>query len=337
MTWHVWLESPRTFGNAWGTRYDEGSHMSLWGGGMAEGPYVVVVGGANMDIAGRPSAALVSHDSNPGTVRLSHGGVGRNIAHNLALLGVDTRLVTAFGNDTLAQGLIAGCVNAGIDVADSITVPDLATSTYLFVMDETGDMEVAINDMAIIDELTPAHLEGKLDLLNGAAVVLAETNLPAATLTWLASHITAPLFCDPISTAKAARLAGALGSIHTLKPNRLEAQALSGVMIHDEKSLLAACDALLATGMSRAFVSLGADGRLCADATHTVRLSTAPTHVVNTTGAGDAMMAAIIWAYLQDMTIEEAGRAGLAASSIAVESEQTVSPFMSEHLLQERL
>ena len=62
-------------------------------------PYVVVVGGVNLDIGGRSLAKLVPEDSNPGQVRTSLGGVGRNIAHNMALLGLDVRLLTAFGDD----------------------------------------------------------------------------------------------------------------------------------------------------------------------------------------------------------------------------------------------
>ena len=66
-------------------------------------PYVTVVGGVNMDIGGRSAAALVDRDSNPGQVRMSLGGVGRNIAHNMALLGVDVRMLTALGDDLYAQ------------------------------------------------------------------------------------------------------------------------------------------------------------------------------------------------------------------------------------------
>ena len=50
---------------------------------------IAVVGGANMDIGGFPSAALVPGDSNPGQVRMSVGGVGRNIAENAARLGLE--------------------------------------------------------------------------------------------------------------------------------------------------------------------------------------------------------------------------------------------------------
>ena len=72
-------------------------------------PYVVVVGGVNLDIGGRPHGELVAADSNPGQVRMSLGGVGRNIAHNMALMGLDVRMLTAFGDDMNAQRIAASC------------------------------------------------------------------------------------------------------------------------------------------------------------------------------------------------------------------------------------
>lgn len=300
-------------------------------------PYVVVVGGANVDISGRPSARLVPHDSNLGAVRLAHGGVGRNIAHNLALLDVDVRLVTAFGDDALAEGLKAGCREAGIDVSASLDVAGGNTSTYLYVTDEQGEMEVAINDMAIVDRVTPEAMAERRALLDGAAAVVMETNLPHETLLWLADNVASPLFCDPISTLKARKLKGVLPKLHTLKPNRLEAQELTGIPVDDEWSLSSACDNLLGTGLARAFVSLGAEGLLCAEQGRSVRLQRVEGELRNATGAGDAMMAAIVWAHLQGLDLVEAGKAGLAASSIAIEADQAVSPCMCEGLLKERM
>ena len=108
-------------------------------------PYVTVVGGVNVDIGGRPEAALVARDSNPGAVSSSLGGVGRNIAHNMALLGLDVRLVTAFGDDLNAQKLAASCGELGIDISQSPVIPGGRTSTYLFINDERGDMALAVS------------------------------------------------------------------------------------------------------------------------------------------------------------------------------------------------
>ena len=304
---------------------------------MEHKPYVVVIGGANMDICGRPDGALVAGDSNLGTVRPPPGGVGRNIAHNLALLGVDVRLVTCFGEDAQADALVESCAVAGIDIAHSFAVAGGATSTYLYVTDAQGEMQVAINDMAILEQLTPERVAERLEVIQGAAAVVVDTNVPAETIRWIAEHVTRPLFCDPISTVKAQRVAAVLGSFCTLKPNQLEAETLSGVAISDEASLGEAAAALLATGLERAFVSLGSKGVLCAEKDQLVRLPLLPCEVVNTTGGGDAMMAGLVWAYLQGFDLRESGLAGLAASAIAVESPETVSPAMSVAALEERM
>lgn len=101
-------------------------------------PYAVVVGGVNMDIAGYASGEVVPHDSNPGRVEHTAGGVGRNEAHGMRLLGLDVKLVTAFGDDLYAEKLRQNCRDLGIDVKDAITVVNAATSTYLSVVDHRG-------------------------------------------------------------------------------------------------------------------------------------------------------------------------------------------------------
>ena len=304
---------------------------------LSETPYAVVVGGANMDIAGKPSEPLVPRDSNPGTVRLSAGGAGRNIAHNMALLGCDVKLVSAFGDDAHARELMEGCRSVGIDVRGSLVIPGATTSTYLFIMDEAGDMELAISDMEIYEQLLPAHLERKLDIIENAALCVVDTNLPAESLRWLAANVSVPLFCDPVSTVKAAKLDGIVGKLHTLKPNRLEAEVLSGVEIRDERSLHEAADRLLATGLDQVFISLDAHGLYCADRERSVTLPTIRSEVVNATGAGDSMMAAIAWAYLGGEGLEGQGLAGLATSSICVEAAATINTAISAEAVRKRM
>ncbi len=113
----------------------------------------------------------------------------------------------------------------------------------------------------------------------------------------------------PVSTAKAEKLQPVLGRLHTLKPNRLEAELLSGVKITDDVSLHRAADVLLKTGLHRVFISLGADGVFAAD--HRGRAcSCRPLKggIVSTTGCGDAFMAALAWAYLQGSDLEKSAR-----------------------------
>lgn len=301
---------------------------------VTRSPYVTVVGGMNMDIGGRPYKKLVAKDSNPGAVRMSPGGVGRNIAHNMSLLGLDVRLVTAFGDDVYAQKLAAVCGELGIDISQSPVIPGGHTSTYLFVNDESGDMQLAVSDMDIYDHLTPQVLQSRRQLLDGSQVVVLDTNLPAETVAWVAENCRAPIFADPVSTAKAEKLRPVLGRLHTLKPNRIEAELLSGVAISDDASLRRAADALLETGLHRVFISLGADGVFAADRSgQALHLPAPEGNIVSTTGCGDSFMAALAWAYLQGSDLERSARAGLAASTITMASADTINPAMSEEAL----
>ena len=300
-------------------------------------PYVTVVGGVNMDIGGRPAAVPVMQDSNPGTVGMSLGGVGRNIAHNLSLLGVDTRMLTVFGDDLYAQKIAASCGELGIDISQSPVITGGRTSTYLFITDEQGDMMLAVSDMDIYRHLTPQMLAQRQKLLCNSQVIVVDTNIPADSIAWLAEHAGVPIFADPVSTAKAVKLQPVLGRLHTLKPNRIEAELLSGVAITDEASLRAAADALLATGLHRVFISLGGDGVFAADRSgERVHLPVLPAEMVNTTGCGDAFMAAITWAYLAGTDLTGTAKAGLAASAIAMEGAETINPAMSAETLKRR-
>ena len=125
---------------------------------LREGPYAVVIGGANMGYLWLQPRQPAHRDSNPGRVRTSAGGVGRNIAENLARLGTDTRLLTAVGNDQYGHHLLEVSQRAGVDVRQVLVLEGQSTSCYLSLHDGSGEMSCAVNDMGIIEQLTPARL-----------------------------------------------------------------------------------------------------------------------------------------------------------------------------------
>ena len=304
---------------------------------LRSGSYIVVVGGINVDIGGKSAAPLVSADSNPGTVTVSLGGVGRNIAHNLALLGTRVRMLSAYGDDIHGQRVAASCSELGIDLSHALVVPGGTTSTYLYLTDPAGEMALAVSDMSICEKITPAYLAANLTLLQNAQVIVADANIPAESLRYLADNVTVPLFVDPVSTAKAEKLRPILDKIHTLKPNRLEAELLSGVEIHTQADADKAASVLLERGVHRLFLSLGGDGVYAAMGEERLWLPCIPGQMVSTTGCGDAFMAALAWAYLEGMDLKQTALAGLAAGSIAMESDQTINPNMNPEALQARM
>lgn len=312
-------------------------HIAGRGYVLRSGSYAVVVGGVNVDIGGKSFAPLVAADSNPGSVKISLGGVGRNIAHNMSLLGTDVRMLTAFGDDVHGQRVAASCSELGIDVSHACRVAGGTTSTYLYLTDEKGEMALAVSDMEICNRITPAYLAANLSLLQNAQVVIADCNIPQESLVYLAENCTAPLFCDPVSTTKAEKLRPILNKIHTLKPNLLEAEILSGVKVETDADVEKVAEKLLEMGVHRLFISMGSKGVYAAMKNERLQLPNLRGRMVNTTGCGDAFMGALGWAYLEGMNLRETTLAGLAAGAIAMESEETINPAMSATAIKNRV
>lgn len=304
---------------------------------MESCPYVAVVGGANVDIGGRSSRPPVAGDSNPGRVTFSLGGVGRNIAHNLRLLGLRVKLLTAYGDDPNGARIAQSCAALGVDLTAALLLPGGTTSTYLYLTGPEGELSMAVSDMSICEQLTPAYLAQRWEVVGNAQVVVADANLPAESLAYLAENTDAPLFVDPVSTTKAEKLRPILGRIHTLKPNRLEAELLTGLPIRSPEEGKAACRALLKAGVKRVFLSLGAQGVCAAQGEQALHLPNLPGRMVNTTGCGDAFMAGLVWAQQRGKDLEGAALAGLAAAAIALESPETISSSLSLEALEAKV
>jgi len=301
---------------------------------LGEESYIAVVGAVNVDISGTPDTELLPGDSNPGHVRITLGGVGRNIAENLSRLGHKVHMITALGEDSNAAQIKQGCRETGIDLTQSLIVPQGRTSTYLCLNDEEGEIVGAVSDMAIYEALTPTFLATKLEFLNRAALVVVDGNLSSETLGYLGRNVTAPIFADPVSVKKAHHLEGALRAITAIKPNRPEASLLTGVAIKSHEDLPLAAEAFFKLGVKNVFISLGGEG-VYYDNGHDrgiLPVITGPIH--NTNGCGDAFLAAAADGYLSGLNIHDIALRGLAASSLCARSESAVSPFMCADALE---
>ena len=275
---------------------------------------IAVIGAANVDICGTPDAALRERDSNPGTVGISYGGVARNIAFSLRELGARVRLIVALGDDDPGAAIRSDCEAAGIDMSLSPTVAGEATSSYIYITDERGDMRLAVSDIRIsrnIDEAFLARIMPELDACDG---VVIDGNLTDAALRFAAEHITVPLYADAVSCAKAEKLRPVFGRLRAFKANLLEAQTLTG-----ESDPELAARALGSYGIRRVLVSLGAEGMLALEGEECVRVPAEPVTVRNANGCGDAAAAGMIIADLSGLGLREtAGLANHAAAQKAI-------------------
>ena len=275
------------------------------------GKHIAVIGGMNMDIGGSAGGALRLRDSNPGHVSLRPGGVGRNIAHNLRLLGLEVSLISAVGDDPFGRALLESCEALGLDMSMTLRRPRERSSVYLYVNDGQGDMLAAVSDMEITDRISPAALAPLLERLNACDAVVVDANLSEASLLFLASELRVPLYADPVSAAKAPKLLPLLPRLAALKPNLLEARTLTG-----EDDPERAARALAAAGVGRVFLSQGGQGMLAVQGETLLRLPGERVEVVNTTGSGDAAAAAMVWAGVQGFDLEKSARAAQLAGAL---------------------
>ena len=293
-------------------------------------PEVVVIGAVTMDIGAVSSAPLVARDSNPGRVGTSLGGVGRNIAHNLCLLGVDTAMVTVLGDDAFAAAIQRDAEEIGLDLSHSAVIPGGRTSTYVYLSQPDGDMALAVSDMDIYANMTPHYLAERLDFINSAKMAVLDANLPEESIAWLCDHVTVPIVADPVSTVKAKKLEAVLGRLTALKPNRLEAERLSGLPIWDVDDAKKAAEKLLATGLKQVYISLSSDGIYAANsAGERVYYPCPAVRVVNATGGGDAMVATLTASLLRREGLARTAQNAICAGAFASMADTTIHPQLS--------
>jgi pseudouridine kinase len=305
---------------------------------------VIVVGGANMDFKCQASDVMVLGTSNPGHVSLAVGGVGCNIARNLARLGVPTALMSVVGQDEFGERILREARAAGIDVSLTL-LSTRPTGTYAALLDADGELTAAVSAMAAMDDLTAAHIAAREAAFRQAALVVADCNLGEAALDRLAAICAAAkvrLAVDAVSTPKAKRLLRLLRArrpIHLLALNRDEIAVLTGKKARTEPELRAAALALHRAGIAQVVIGLGPRGVLAASAAppKTARVAAMPAPLVDVTGGGDAALAGTLFGLLQGQELGEAARWGQAAAAMTVAAAETVSPTLSAEALRAAL
>lgn len=297
-------------------------------------PYVVVIGGVTMEIHGRSMESLAV--SNTGLVEMRLGGTGRNIACNMALLGMEVHFLTAYGDDMAAQKLMDSCGELGIDLRHAMQVPDATTSTQLTISQPNGERELTMCDTSIYKKMTPTFLAAQMPLIHHAQLVVIDTTIPAESIVWLADNCRVPIFADSASIAETEKLVDVVGKLHTIRANRAEVERLCGIPLTSRNNINRAADVLLARGLRRIIIGLGADGVFAADHRGRCFLPSFPGNKVCTVGCGDAFTAAVAWAQIDGTNLENTARMGLAAASIAMESAENVNPVLCIPEVQKR-
>lgn len=288
--------------------------------------YVSVIGGCNMDISGSPFGRLSGRDSNPGSVTFSPGGVGRNIAENMALMGLSVKLISVVGDDENGRRLLEDTRASGVDVSHVRKLAGEATGTYLSVLDENMDMYVAVSSMEIYGKFDSSYLQEKKSLIERSRVSVFDANLSYEVIeTALGMAQNNMKYLDTVSMAKALRIKDLIGRFDCIKPNRLEAEALTGIPAKDHSGLLRNAEHFHGLGVSKVFISLGPDGTFFSDGTDRGILRALKVDVRSATGAGDAFLAGAVYAETEALDIRAAALFGTGASLMNLASGDTIN------------
>jgi len=304
---------------------------------------VTCIGAANLDRKLRSLAGIALHTSNPASQSESFGGVARNIAENLARLGTAVALLTATGKDSSGAALLAHAQSLGIDTGGTLQLEGVASGTYTAVLDQDGEMVVALADMALYDRLDPVFVDNQQARIVASALVVADLNLPLATVEALVAQARrgeVPLVLVAVSEPKMARLPRDLDGVRLLILNRGELAARVGRELASDTELDAAVAEVRAQGVQDLVVTCGAEGVLYTRSGGGVaRLQAHDAEVLDVTGAGDAFAAAVCWSLQQDISgndpcdLELACRRGLKLSALTLGVAETVHPQLGPDTL----
>lgn len=296
-----------------------------------------IVGGINIDIEGAPFKSIKYRDSNPGKIRLSYGGVGRNIAENLARLGGDCAMVSCVGDEPMSLGAVKYLEDLGVDVSHVRVIHDEMPSMYLSILDENGDMELGISDMDIINNITPAYIDEIRHFLEGMGVVALDGNLTEGLLEHATSVLRGTkMFYDPVSANKGVRAKNFVGRFFAIKPNRIEAEAILGIKIESDEDIRYAGRRFMDLGVSQVYITLGEDGvYYLEEGEEGFIRPRKDLFIRSATGAGDSFSACILLGISLGMRAAKIAEMGMAASRITMESSKAVNEELSMELIKD--
>lgn len=298
---------------------------------------VCVIGGANIDVCGASIEPLRNFDSNPGVIEIGFGGVGRNIAQICALLKEKVSFVTCFSDDSYGTMMKQDCEKLGMDCSLSKVIHGLPSSMYVAILDEDHDMRVAMSDMRILRHMDAEMLGGVVRCLDEEDLIIIDANLDMESIRYVLDHAPCPVAADPVSVSKSSRFREDIGKISIFKPNRFEAEEMTGVKIVDENSAVRAVKWYLDKGVREVLLSMADQGVILGTQEKTVWLKHRTIQLENATGGGDTMLGAYVSRRLHGIEPLQAMHFALSAAAEAIEHDSFRRRSLNPEKLEEKI
>lgn len=255
---------------------------------------VICIGAAFVDELFHAREEMMLATTNNATVTKTAGGVSRNIAHQLALLGVPVQLISVIGNDSDGDWLKKSCTDAGVKLDACITKEGLS-GKYTGILNADGSLFSAFLTNSATHLITPAHLEKYKGLLQTASYLMADANINVDTADWLlafSSETGIPFVLEPVSVPPARKYREAnLQGLHLITPNEDELPVLCS-----EKSFFTQqqIEELLGRGVENIWLHNGKHGSALYNKEKAITLHAPTIDVVDCTGAGDGSLSGFI-------------------------------------------
>jgi len=302
---------------------------------------IICIGGANLDRKFHVKGNVQFGTSNPASSSFSVGGVGRNIAENLGRLNHQVTLLTTAGKDADWQ-VIHEASESFMNLRYVEQLPDASTGSYTAIMDEQGELALAVANMEVYDLLLPSLLKKYEAMLVNAGCYILDLNCPKETVAYIQQMAIAreiPLVIVPVSSPKMNRLPDTLQGVTWFICNTDEAETIVGHAIESAADYEKALMQLLQLGAEHVIITAGSKGVFGAST------SIKPSHfkakiiekIEDVTGAGDAFVSAVIHSWLTGQSFATCIDAGLTNAKNTLASPYTVRPELSVDLLKNEM
>ena len=287
---------------------------------------VLVIGAQNIDIFAKTTKEYTLKDSNLSKIHLAYGGVGRNIAENLARLEHEVHFITVFGDDDFSKAALSTMKDIGINPSNSLFLKNQSNSVYLGVLDKDNDLFLGLNDMDITNELNESFFETKVDFINSFEVIVIDNNLSLKAITYLLKKYShKQIIMDAVSAKKVIKLKDNLKYIDTLKVNHIEIEALS-----TEETVLDKIKDITVKGVKTLLVTSGAKGTIHYSSNKQTNYTPIKVDkIVNATGAGDGFISGYISGVLNKVSINECLKKAGTVAYITLFSNNSTSKSLS--------
>jgi pseudouridine kinase len=295
---------------------------------------ITVIGAANIDLIGYPNNKLIFKDDNVGKLSTVLGGVGRNIAENLARLNFEVEFLSVLADDVYANKVIDSCRDLNISIKHSLFLKQSSSSIFMAVMDIHNDMALGLSSMSIYDTVSDELITNNIDIIKQNDYCILETNMPQNILELVCSKSPNTKYAlDAVSGTKALKAKSILRHLYILKCNLIEAELLSEIKMCSEDDYQKLVNHFLDLGVKKVFITLGKDGLIYGDDTGVFREYSEYIKPINTTGAGDSFMAGLLFGELKNYDIHQMAKIAITCAQLTIQHKHTVHPDMSEDLI----